>query len=100
MVQVGRVEIGVFNVDGEFYALPNVCPHQFGPLLRRRGQRHDACSAATDWRFEWVREGEIITCPWHGMEFDITTGRCLASAKVRLRQYVVTVEAGQVTVTI
>ncbi len=43
-----------------------------------------------------MRDGEIVTCPWHGMEFDITTGRCLANPKVRLRSYPVTVEDGQV----
>ncbi len=59
-----------------------------------------ACSTPTGWRDEWMKDGEIITCPWHGLEFDITTGRCLASAKVRLRQYPVTIEDGQVVVTI
>ena len=32
VIPLGRVEVGVFNVNGDFYALPNVCPHQFGPL--------------------------------------------------------------------
>ncbi|HWE61911.1 MAG TPA: Rieske 2Fe-2S domain-containing protein, partial [Chloroflexota bacterium] len=32
IVRAGRLEIGVFNVEGRYYALPNVCAHQFGPL--------------------------------------------------------------------
>jgi nitrite reductase (NADH) small subunit len=28
VVRVGRREIGVFNIGGELYGLPNVCPHQ------------------------------------------------------------------------
>ena len=100
VIQAGRAEIGVFNVNGTFYALPNVCTHQFGPLCAGAVNGTMVASAETGWRYEWAREGEIITCPWHGLEFDITTGHSLASAKIRLRQYVVTVEDGQVTVTV
>ncbi|CAA9562789.1 MAG: hypothetical protein AVDCRST_MAG88-1632 [uncultured Thermomicrobiales bacterium] len=96
VVKVRNVEIGVFNVGGRFYALPNVCTHQFGPLCEGPVGGAMICNAATRWRHEWVRDGEIVTCPWHGLEFDITTGRCLASSKVRVRTYPVTVEGGQV----
>ena len=100
VVKVGKAEVGVFNVHGRFYALPNVCTHQFGPLCAGTVSGTMAASAETGWRYEWVKDGEIVTCPWHGLEFDITTGQCLASPKVRLRQYAVAVEDGQVTVTV
>jgi nitrite reductase/ring-hydroxylating ferredoxin subunit len=100
VVTLGRVAVGVFNVDGRFYALPNVCPHQFGPLCEGTVNGTTACSAATGWRTTWVREGEILTCPWHGIEFDITTGQSLSSPRLRVRTYPVSVEDGQVTVTI
>src|SRR5215217_8411933 len=94
VVALGRIEVGVFNVNGEFYALPNVCPHQFGPLCAGTVNGTIACSVATDWKFAWVREGEIVTCPWHGIEFDITTGKSLSSTGLRLRTYTGPVEAG------
>ncbi len=100
IVKVRNVEIGVFNVAGRYYALPNVCTHQFGPLCEGTVNGTTACNAATGWRYAWVRDGEIVTCPWHGMEFDITTGRCLANPRVRLRSYLVTVEDGQVKLTL
>jgi nitrite reductase/ring-hydroxylating ferredoxin subunit len=100
VVQVGRIEIGVFNIAGAFHALPNVCPHQFGPLCEGTVDGTTACSAATNWQFAWVRQGEIITCPWHGIEFDITTGKSLSSPRLRVRTYPVAVEDGQVKVTI
>lgn len=53
---VGRYEVAVFNVEGAFYALENVCPHQGGPL-------------ADGWL-----EGPVITCPWHGWCFDVRSG--------------------------
>jgi nitrite reductase/ring-hydroxylating ferredoxin subunit len=100
VVQLGRAEVGIFNVAGTFYALPNICPHQFGPLCTGTVNGTTACSAETGWRFAWVREGEIVTCPWHGIEFDITTGQSLSSPRLRVRTYPVRVVDGQVTVTI
>jgi nitrite reductase/ring-hydroxylating ferredoxin subunit len=100
VVQAGRAEIGVFNVNGRFYALPNVCTHQFGPLCEGTVNGTTACSAATGWRYAWVREGEVVTCPWHGLEFDITSGACLASSKVKLRTYQVVVDDGLVKVVV
>ena len=100
VVTVGRAEIGVFNVDGRFFALPNVCPHQFGPLCEGTVNGTTACNAATGWHFAWVRQGEIVTCPWHGLEFDLVTGRALASPRLRVRTYPVTVEDGLVKVTL
>jgi nitrite reductase/ring-hydroxylating ferredoxin subunit len=100
VVRVRNLEVGVFNVGGEFYALPNICTHQFGPLCTGTVGGTTACDAATGWRFAWVREGEILTCPWHGLEFDITTGTCLANPRVRVRQYPVVVEDGVVKLTL
>jgi nitrite reductase/ring-hydroxylating ferredoxin subunit len=39
VVKVGRREIGIFNVGGRLYGLPNLCPHQTGPLCE--GRRRD-----------------------------------------------------------
>ena len=59
-VMAGDHLIALFHVDGEFFALDGVCPHAGGPL----GQ-----GELTD---------RVVTCPWHGWQFDIQTGRhCL-----------------------
>jgi 3-phenylpropionate/trans-cinnamate dioxygenase ferredoxin subunit len=43
--------------------------------------------------YVWARDGEILRCPWHGWEFDITTGRSIFNPhKTRVRAYEVTVE--------
>ncbi len=98
VVKIRNLHLGVFNIDGEFHALPNICPHQFGPLCEGPVGGTTTCSADTGWRFSWVREGEILTCPWHGLEFDIATGTCLASPKLRVRRYPISVEGGEVVV--
>jgi nitrite reductase (NADH) small subunit len=100
VVQLGRVAVGIFNVDGQFHALLNICPHQFGPLCEGTVNGTTACSAETDWQFAWVRQGEIVTCPWHGIEFDIASGKSLSSPKLMVRTYQVVVEDGLVKLTV
>ena len=100
IVRVGRLEVGVFNVEGAYYALPNVCAHQFGPLCEGRITGTLTASRETDWRPAWVQEGAILVCPWHALEYEITTGRCLAYPKVKLRQFPVRVEDGHVVVSL
>jgi len=100
MVKIRNIEIGVFNVNGAYYALPNVCPHAFGPLCEGTVNGTMACNAETGWKHAWVRDGEILTCPWHGWEYDIPTGRALARPTVRIRTYPVSVEDDQVVVTL
>jgi nitrite reductase (NADH) small subunit len=79
VVKVGKREIGVFNVGGKLYGLPNVCPHQTGPLCEGKPPLGTLVARSeNDWKFEWVNEGEIVACPWHGLEYHVPTGRCLA----------------------
>ena len=49
--------LAVFNVEGTYYALDGICPHQGGPL--GKGQLN----------------GCVVTCPWHGWQFNVTTGQ-------------------------
>lgn len=89
-------EIGVFNVAGQYHALPNLCPHQIGPLCSGRVSGTLISRPETDWQLQWVHDGEIVTCPWHGLEFHIPTGQCLAFREIRLRHYEVWAEDGVV----
>jgi nitrite reductase/ring-hydroxylating ferredoxin subunit len=98
VVKVGRREIGVFNVDGTFYALPNLCTHQLGPLCKGRVSGTIVCNRETSWKLQWGFDNEIVTCPWHGMEYHIKTGVCLAFPEIRLRSYEIWVEDEQVKV--
>ncbi len=77
VVEVAGREIGVFNVRGSYYALPNVCVHQNGPLCRGAVSGTVVASAETAWKHTWAHEGEIVICPWHFLEYNITTGECV-----------------------
>lgn len=101
VVRAGSREVGVFNIGGRFYGLPNVCPHQAGPLCTaRRTQGTTVAGAGSGWRTEWAMEGEVIACPWHGIEYHIPTGRCLVFPEIRLRTYPVVVRDGMVVVSV
>jgi nitrite reductase (NADH) small subunit len=90
--------IGVFNVDGEFYALKNTCPHMGGPLCRGRVRGTSIADVTADGRLEmhWVRNGEIISCPWHHWEFEIKTGQTIFSSRRRAVNYPVSIEPPEV----
>ncbi|MEN9938074.1 MAG: hypothetical protein RLZZ387_4653 [Chloroflexota bacterium] len=92
IVEVEGRSIGVFNVHGRFFALRNRCPHQSAPLCL--GAVKGMTMPSQPGEYIWAREGEIIRCPWHGWEFDITTGRSIVNPhRVRVATYEVTVEA-------
>ena len=98
VVRAGNRELGIFNIGGTLHALPNLCPHQRGPLCaaRRPGTLDDG--DATDWKLTWIYEGEIITCPWHGLEFHVPTGQCMALPEIRLRTYDVAIVDDEIEV--
>ena len=57
VVDVNGNEIALFNVNGQFFAINNTCPHRGGSLG------------------EGMLEGEVVTCPLHGWQFDVKTGQ-------------------------
>jgi len=90
---LGARGIGVFNVDGRFYAVRNICPHKGAPLCYGRLRPHIVGPTPGEFGFE--REGEILKCPWHQWEFDLATGWSLYAPRLRVRTYPVSIEDGQ-----
>ena len=95
IVELEGTSIGVFNVQGRYVAVLNLCPHEFAPVCLGRLGGTTLPSAPGEWL--WGREGEILACPWHGWEFDLLSGACLTDRR-RLRTYEVTVEDDQIIV--
>ncbi len=61
LATAGGKKLLVTNIDGKYYCMGGLCTHVGGPL------------------WDGVLEKNIITCPWHGGQFDVTTGKCLRS---------------------
>lgn len=72
IVNVSGREIGVFFVNGEFFAVLNRCPHAGAPLCQ--GGLGGIAKASEPGVYEYSRAGEFIRCPWHSWEFDLRTG--------------------------
>lgn len=91
IVEIAGRLIGVFNIDGEFFALRNQCPHQGGPLCK--GRVTGFLKARVPGEYKYIRKGEILHCPWHGWEFDLKTGQSWWDpVSTRVRNYKVNVE--------
>jgi nitrite reductase/ring-hydroxylating ferredoxin subunit len=91
IVEIAGRSVGVFNIDGEYYALRNSCPHQGGPLCA--GRVSGFLMARQPGEYTYARRGEILRCPWHGWEFDIKTGQSwFDPQRTRVRTYPVAVE--------
>ncbi len=80
IVQVDDLSIGVFHHQGAWYAIRNSCIHQGGPVATGE------------------LAGDVLTCPWHGYQFNLRTGVCLADPDAELDSYRVTVTDGTVYV--
>lgn len=100
IVTVRNLRIGLFRLGDAYFAMPNVCTHQFGPLCEGKIGPAIVSTAETGWQPRLVHDNEVIACPWHGLEFLIRTGQCLAYPSVRLRQYPIKVEGDEVKVII
>jgi nitrite reductase (NADH) small subunit len=72
--------VAVFNVEGTIFALDGVCPHQGGPL--GKGQL----------------SGCIVTCPWHGWQFDVRNGKHQLTSEILQPRFDVRVEGGAILV--
>jgi 3-phenylpropionate/trans-cinnamate dioxygenase ferredoxin subunit len=97
VVQVGRREIAVWNVDGKLYALKNRCPHQQAPLIAGAigGTRLE--SPVGEYRYGLG--GRVLRCPWHAYEFDLATGACLVEGdRFRVAAYEIGREGEEIAV--
>jgi nitrite reductase/ring-hydroxylating ferredoxin subunit len=93
IVTVHGRQVGLFNLDGEYFALLNRCPHAGAELCR--GVVTGLVQSDGPGHYHLERPGEFIRCPWHGWEFDIRTGQSWCDPKsMRVRAYTVSVEPG------
>ncbi len=72
--------VALFHLPDGFCAVSNVCLHRGGPVG------------------EGTLDGSVVTCPMHGWEYDVRTGKNVANPAARLRTYVVRVAGDDVLV--
>jgi nitrite reductase/ring-hydroxylating ferredoxin subunit len=70
--------IAVFHVEEGFYALDGMCPHAGGPLAKGH-----------------IRQ-DVVTCPWHGWQFNVKTGHHCLNDRIKATTYQVEVDQEQI----
>ena len=85
LVHVGKIEIGLFNVDGEIHAYRNICPHAGAPVCL--GKIGGTSLPSKVYEYSFGCEGRILRCPWHGWEFDLQTGEHLVDPTTKLKKF-------------
>jgi len=94
IVQVKGMEFGIFYVGGKYYAWRNVCPHIGAPVCQ--GPVSGTKVHSQVYEYKYGRDREILRCPCHGWEFDLTTGTSLGDPRVKLRGCETAVEGDSV----
>ncbi len=80
IVEVAGRKIALFNVGGVFHAIDNTCKHRGGPLG------------------EGELDGVNVTCPWHGWEYDVTTGANLDDPNIKVACFAVRTDGDDILV--
>ena len=71
--QVEGKAVALANVGGQFHAISNTCLHRGGPLG------------------DGPLEGSVVTCPWHGWQYDVTTGKLVMNQAIGVKTYTIEV---------
>jgi nitrite reductase (NADH) small subunit len=74
-------ELALYNINGEFHAIENFCPHKGAPLADG-----SLC-------------GHVVECDWHGWRFDVRTGAGLTNG-IDIESYTVVIEDGLIKIQI
>ncbi|MGC2673102.1 MAG: Rieske 2Fe-2S domain-containing protein [Candidatus Acidiferrum sp.] len=80
--QVEGKPVALANVAGNFYAINDVCVHRGGPLG------------------EGELEGKVVTCPWHGWQYDVTSGKVIQNPSMGVSCYPTEVRGDEIFVNI
>jgi NAD(P)H-dependent nitrite reductase small subunit len=81
LVEANGRAVAIFHAGGgRLYATSPLCPHEDGPLAEG-----------------WI-EGDVVVCPWHGWDFELTTGRCRVDENLGIAVYDVRVREGAIEV--
>ena len=81
-VEVEGKQVAIFHTTDGYIATTNICPHAGGPLN------------------EGDVDGNIVTCPWHGLSYDLGTGICIDDPGFQIERYTVKVEGGNIYVAV
>ena len=98
---LGENEVGVFRLGEKFYAWNNICPHQGvhvckGRLYPRVRENLDENKKSHGRLYD--EDNLNIVCPWHGLEFDVRTGKHPGNEEIALDPFPIQIDGGEIYV--
>ena len=81
-VEINGTPVAIFNVNGQFHAIHDTCVHAGGPLG------------------DGFLEDNVVTCPWHGWKYDVTTGQSTVVPSAKVNTYEVKVEGDDIKIAV
>jgi nitrite reductase (NADH) small subunit/3-phenylpropionate/trans-cinnamate dioxygenase ferredoxin subunit len=81
-VDVKGAPVAIFNVGGTYYAIEDTCSHVGGPLS------------------EGAVDGTMVTCPWHGWQYDVKTGVSETNPSVKVKTYEVKTDGSSILISL
>lgn len=97
IITIGRLEFGIYNIDGEYVAVRNLCPHAGAPLCR--GVLTGAVLSDGPGDRRWELDGKVLRCPWHGWEFLLPSGETVAQPPIHVLTYPAHEVDGKIVIT-
>lgn len=73
-----EAEVAIFKINDQFFAIANNCSHRGGPLS------------------EGEMDGNVVTCPWHGFQFDVMTGNCATQSAFKQSKYNLQIQGDEI----
>ena len=94
-------EVGIFRIGNDIFAYKNHCPHQGGPVCQ--GRLFSLVKENLDGEKQshgrlYDKEKLNIVCPWHGLEFDIRTGKHPGNPDIKLESFQVEIVSEKIYV--
>jgi nitrite reductase/ring-hydroxylating ferredoxin subunit len=85
LVEIKEREIAVIYANDQYHALLNYCTHQGAPVCE--GSLTGTLTENEEREFSWICDDEILTCPWHAWEFDITSGKHITRSEYAIPRF-------------
>jgi nitrite reductase/ring-hydroxylating ferredoxin subunit len=100
IVKTRKGEVGVFFQGGSYYAYRNLCAHLGGPACEGIliNKTVDVIAPDRTYQGQTFTDELHFACPWHGWEYDLKTGECIADRRLKLKKFDVVVRGGEVFV--
>jgi nitrite reductase/ring-hydroxylating ferredoxin subunit len=90
--------VAIINHEGRLHAIRNRCAHQGGPLGEGPVTRALVATEASSWELDVACEVRAVRCPWHGLEYNLETGRAIGDPRYRVKVYETRVSDGYIEV--